>query len=132
MNILSYVLKDSEKVSSVTNYLSKNSYIPKKKKVKLSKLVDLSVIEKEILFTLKSISDLTKFKILLLLQRQKLVSVKDIADILKLSPSAISHALSDLKMLNLVNFTRCGKQRCYYLSKNKKGKEIIKFLNKIL
>ncbi len=108
------------------------SAVSKGKKRRLTKLINLTEEEKDILYALKSLSDLTKFKILLLLQKQKLVSVKDIAEILKISPSATSHALADLKMLDLVECERCGKQRCYSLSKSKKGKKIIKFLDKIL
>ena len=69
---------------------------------------------------LKTLSDPTKLSIYLLLHRVDEIPVTDIGLILDLSQSAVSHALSDLKKLSLVESNRCGQLICYSLKKQTK------------
>ena len=73
--------------------------------------------QQDLLLLLKNLSDPTKLKIYLLLSEVKEMAVTDIVNILGSSQSAISHALSDLKKLNLVECHRCGQLICYSLTK---------------
>lgn len=66
---------------------------------------------------LKNLSDSTKLSIYLLLHKVDEISVTDICLILDLSQSSVSHALSDLKKLDLVKCNRCGQLKCYSLKK---------------
>lgn len=66
---------------------------------------------------LKTLSDSTKLSIYLLLLKVAEIPVTDIGLILSLSQSTVSHALSDLKKLDLVECSRCGQLICYSLKK---------------
>ncbi len=69
---------------------------------------------------LKTFSDPTKLSIYLLLHKVDEIPVTDIGLILDLNRSAVSHALSDLKKLDLVECGRCGQLMCYSLKKQSK------------
>ena len=69
---------------------------------------------------LKTLSDPTKLSIYLLLHKVDEIPVTDMGLILDLSQSSVSHALSDLKKLNLVECSRCGQLMCYSLKKQPK------------
>jgi len=69
---------------------------------------------------LKNLSDSTKLSIYLLLNKIDEIPVIDICYILDLSQSAVSHALSDLKKLDIVECNRCGKLICYSLKRQPK------------
>lgn len=71
----------------------------------------------DFILILKNLSDPTKLSIYLLLHKIDEIPVTDIGLILNLSQSAVSHALSDLKKLDLVECNRCGQLMCYSLKK---------------
>lgn len=81
---------------------------------------------------IKNLSDPTKLKIYLLLHKVREISVTDISKILKLNQPAISHALSDLKNLRVIDARRCGQCICYFLKKRKHSNGWRKFLNRII
>jgi len=62
--------------------------------------------------------DPTRLKICYLLCRHKELSVGEIADVLGVSISAVSHALTRLKSLEMVSSRRSRKQVFYALAKN--------------
>jgi DNA-binding transcriptional ArsR family regulator len=74
----------------------------------------------DILTILKNLSDPTKLSIYLLLHKVDEIPVTDIVHVLGVSQSAVSHALSDLKKLDLVECARCGQLMCYRLKKQPK------------
>ncbi len=71
---------------------------------------------------LKELSDPTKRAIYFLLHNVDELPVMDICQILGVSQSAASHALSDLKKLGLVASNRCGKLVCYSLKAQQKSR----------
>ena len=72
------------------------------------------------ILVLRALSDPTKLNIYLLLHKVDEIPVTDICHVLDLSQSAVSHALSDLKKLDLVESNRCGQLICYSLKKQPK------------
>ena len=64
--------------------------------------------------TFKALGDLTRTKVIFLLSQAEL-SVGDVAQILSLSPSAVSHQLRLLRNLRLVKVRREGKSSLYSL-----------------
>ncbi|MBI2337569.1 winged helix-turn-helix transcriptional regulator [Candidatus Daviesbacteria bacterium] len=105
-------------------------YLTDSKFLSLQKKIKLSDEEEELLRIVRNLSDPTKLKIYLLLTKIKSMPVTDIAQILGLSQSAISHALTDLKNLGLVENYRCGQLICYCLNKTWKKKRLSSFLEK--
>lgn len=95
----------------------------------LKTAVHLSKNDETLLTIIKSLSDPTKYKIYLLLQQVEEIPVSDMAKILNLSQSSISHALSDLKLLGIVEAHKCGKLICYSLKNSKKTSRLKQFLN---
>lgn len=87
----------------------------------LSTKTDSEISEKN-LEVIKNLSDPTKLKIYLLLTQVAEIPVTDIKHILGLSQSAVSHALSDLRKIGLVEARRCGQLICYSLKRDKSGK----------
>lgn len=81
---------------------------------------------KEIIITGQVLSDPTRVKILILLQKKGEICVTDIANIIGVSISAISHQLSQLEKLNLTRSVKMGKTVCYY--PDKKITQILKQL----
>lgn len=79
--------------------------------------------DEEALIILKNLSDPTKFCIYMLLHEVDEIPVTDIVTILNLTQSSVSHALSDLKKLGLVESNRCGQLVCYSLKKQPKKRE---------
>jgi DNA-binding transcriptional ArsR family regulator len=71
----------------------------------------------------KALSDPTRVKILHLLMQEE-CSVGHIAEVLKMSPSAVSHQLTSLKGVKLVKFRR-EKQTFYYSIEDEHGIEIL-------
>jgi len=65
----------------------------------------------------KALSDPTKLRVYLLLKQITEIAVSDIAEIIGVSQSAVSHALSELKKLKFVSSKRCGKLMCYSVEK---------------
>lgn len=96
-------------------------YFSDSKLLTLQTVVNFSAEEEERLRINRNLSDPTKLKIYLLLQQVEEIPVSDLTQILRLSQSAVSHALADLKALGLVEAHRCGQLTCYSL-KNKKSK----------
>ena len=87
---------------------------------------------KDIVLILKNLSDPTKLSIYLLLHKVEEIPVTDICHILDLNPSTVSHALSDLKKLDLVEYSRCGQLMCYSLKKQpKKRASLLSIFKKI-
>lgn len=95
---------------------------------------NLEIVDKQgdIALILKNLSDPTKLSIFLLLHRVDEIPVTDIVHVLDSSQSTISHALSDLKKLGLVECHRCGQLVCYSLKKqSKKRNDVLIFLEKL-
>lgn len=105
-------------------------YVTDSKISSLQKTVSFSVEEEELVRIIRNLSDPTKLKIYLLLHKVEEISVTDLTQILGLSQSAISHALSDLKNLGLVECRRCGQLICYFLSNGKKKAKFLNFFDK--
>lgn len=64
----------------------------------------------------KALCDETRLKLIWALDQSSEMCVNDIADALGMSPSAISHSLSTLKIANLVTPRRQGKEIFYSLA----------------
>ncbi|MBI2012240.1 winged helix-turn-helix transcriptional regulator [Candidatus Daviesbacteria bacterium] len=105
-------------------------YISDAKVVSLQKSINFSGDEEELLQIIKNLSDPTKLKIYLLLHKVEEIPVTDITNILLVSQSAVSHALSDLKNLGLVESHRCGQLICYSLSNGKKKSKFLNFFER--
>ncbi|MBI2596012.1 winged helix-turn-helix transcriptional regulator [Candidatus Daviesbacteria bacterium] len=105
-------------------------YLTDTRVLSLQKRLQLSVEEEELLRIIRNLSDPTKLKIYLLLTKVKAIPVTDITQVLGLSQSAVSHALSDLKNLGLVESYRCGQLICYSLSNGKKKHKLLSFLER--
>lgn len=86
--------------------------------------------EDELVRIVRNLSDPTKLKIYLLLTKVKAMPVTDIAQILDISQSAVSHALTDLKNLGLVESYRCGQLICYSLNKAWRKNKLLSFLER--
>lgn len=98
----------------------------------LQKNISFSAEEDELIRIIRNLSDPTKLKIYLLLHKVEEISVTDLTQILGLTQSAISHALSDLKNLELVDCHRCGKLICYSLKRESRKKSFLSFLKQVL
>ncbi|MBI2600431.1 winged helix-turn-helix transcriptional regulator [Candidatus Daviesbacteria bacterium] len=95
-------------------------YITNSKVISLQKTISFSPEEEEWVRIIRNLSDPTKLKIYLILTKVKEIPVADLTQVLNVSQSAISHALSDLKNLGLVECHRCGQLICYSLSNSNK------------
>lgn len=102
-------------------------YITDLAMLSLQKIIKFSNEEDALLRIVRNLSDPTKLKIYLLLTKVKSLPVTDIARILELSQSSISHALSDLKNIEIVESYRCGQLICYSLSNNRKKNKFLGF-----
>lgn len=88
-------------------------------------------LHQDMMAILKALSDPTKLNIYLLLHRVDEIPVTDIGYILNMNQSTVSHALADLKKLDLVDCSRCGQLMCYSLKKQtKKRLSFLKFFEK--
>lgn len=105
-------------------------YLTDSKFISLQKKTKLSIEEEDLLRIIRNLSDPTKLKIYLLLTKVKAMPVTDITQILDISQSAVSHALSDLKNLGLVESYRCGQLICYSLSNGKKKNRLLSFFER--
>ncbi len=105
-------------------------YISDLKLLSLQKNISFSTEEDELVRIIRSLSDYTKLKIFLLLHHVEEISVTDLTHLLSLSQSAISHALTDLKNLGLVESHRCGQLICYSLSNTKKKNKFLNFFER--
>ena len=97
----------------------------------LKEVIEISKEEAHSLKVMRSLSDPTKFKIFLSLYRVRELSVGDLSALLKLSQSAVSHALADLKMLGVVDCRRCGQLKCYTLTSDSRTLSFQRFLNRV-
>lgn len=105
-------------------------YVTNSKISSLQKTVSFSAEEEELVRIIRNLSDPTKLKIYLILHKVEEIPVADLTQILGLSQSAISHALSDLKNLGLVECHRCGQLICYSLLNGKRGNKFLSFFDK--
>ncbi|OGP59078.1 MAG: hypothetical protein A2V67_07980 [Deltaproteobacteria bacterium RBG_13_61_14] len=80
----------------------------------LKKKMKPEPVLRELSETFKALGDLTRTRIIFLLSQAEL-SVGDVAQILVLSPSAVSHQLRLLRNLHLVKVRRQGKTSFYCL-----------------
>lgn len=94
--------------------------------------VELSEADGELLNIIKALSDPTRYKIYLLLKQVKEISVSDISRILNLSQSSISHALSDLKILGIIEAHKCSKLICYSLKESKNTNKFKRFIDRFI
>lgn len=81
---------------------------------------------------IKNLSDPTKLKIYLLLHKVGEMAVSDITIILGISQSTVSHALTDLKNVGIVESHRCGQLICYSLTQVFKNNPKLRFLDRFL
>lgn len=105
-------------------------YLTDSKILALQKVVNFSIEEEELVRIIRTLSDPTKLRIYLLLHKVEEIPVTDLTQILGLSQSAVSHALSDLKNLGLVESKRCGQLICYSLSNFLKKSKLLSFFNR--
>lgn len=105
-------------------------YLTNSKILSLQTKTYLSKEKEELVRIIRNLSDPTKLKIYLLLTKVKAMPVTDITQILGLSQSAVSHALSDLKNLGLVKNYRCGQLICYSLNRTWRKNKLLSFLEK--
>ena len=75
------------------------------------------------------VGDLTKMKICWLLCHHKELSVSEIAEILKVSPSLVSHALRRLQKMEMVLKRRDGKRNMYQFSDKTFKKFLLTLVN---
>lgn len=118
--------------SYIENHKFHSHFLTNFKILSLQKRINLSKEEENLARIIKNLSDPTKLKIYLLLNKVPEISVNDITEILGLNQSTISHALSDLKNLGIIDAKRCGQCICYFLKKSKSLTSWKKFLNKII
>lgn len=107
-------------------------YITDSKLLSLQKNISFSTDEDELVRIIRNLSDPTKLKIYLLLHKVEEISVTDLTQILNLSQSAVSHALSDLKNIGLIESHRCGQLICYSLKKLKKQNKFLHFFDRFM
>lgn len=88
--------------------------------------------EDELVRIVRNLSDPTKLRIYSLLHKVEEISVTDLTQILVLTQSGVSHALSDLKNLGLVDSHRCGQLICYSLSSGKKKNKFLNLFKRFL
>ena len=102
---------------------------------------DFKVIEEKIIQTagygkvlsiLKCLANPTKLKIYLLLGEVEAIPVTDIVNVLDVSQSTVSHALSKLKEVGVVESYRCGKLICYSLTESKLNKKLNELLKELV
>lgn len=108
--------------SYISTHKGHPHYVTNLKIMSLRKVTELSWEEENLLRIARNLSDPTKLKIYLLLEEVKEIAVSDFVYVLGISQSAISHALSDLKNLGLVESHRCGQLICYSLASDKEKK----------
>ncbi len=80
----------------------------------IEKMPDEDVFSKSATF-FKALSDPTRTKIIWALDQAELC-VCDLAQLLKITPSAVSHQLSGLRKDNMVKFRKAGKEVFYALA----------------
>ena len=100
---------------------------PNQVKTLRSKLKE-QIHDKKLVATAKALSDPTKLTIYLLLKKIPEVSVGDISKVTNISQSAVSHALADLKKLDIIKSRRCGQLICYSLNNTE---ETNRYLSKL-
>lgn len=116
--------------SYINRHKGHPEYLTDKQIQSLMRKVTLSNEDTKLILIIKHLSDPTKFKIYLLLDNVQEIPVTDITNILGLSQSSVSHALSDLKNLGLVESHRCGQLICYSLIKNTHTNRFLQFITK--
>lgn len=104
-------------------------YLTDSKILSLQTKTYFSKEEDELVRVIRNLSDPTKLKIYLLLHKVEEISVTDLTQILGLTQSAVSHALSHLKNLGLIECHRCGQLICYFLINGKRKNKFLKFFN---
>lgn len=114
--------------SYINGHQNHPHYLTSQQILGLEKKVKISVQDERLVRIVKSLLDPTKLKIYLLLQLVKEISVSDLTYVLDLSQTTASHALADLKNLQLIDCHRCGKLVCYFVKKQKNNQKIAKFL----
>ncbi|MBI2018584.1 winged helix-turn-helix transcriptional regulator [Candidatus Daviesbacteria bacterium] len=105
-------------------------YLTDSKILSLQKSINFSLEEEKLVRVIRHLSDTTKLKIYLLLHKVEEISVTDLTQVLGLSQSAVSHALSDLKNLGLVESYRCGQLICYSLKLGTRKRKLLSFLER--
>lgn len=106
-------------------------YLTDSQLLSLKKNADLSHEEKKSLRMMKYLSDPTKLNIYALLHKVEELPVTDISLVLGVSQSAVSHALSDLKDVGLVEAHRCGQLICYALANDTTGDRMVAFFRRL-
>lgn len=105
-------------------------YLTDSKVLSLQKKVSFSAEEEKLVRIVRHLSDPTKLRIYMLMHKVEEISVTDLTQILGLTQSAVSHALSDLKNLGVIECHRCGQLICYSLSNGKKKNKFLNFFDK--
>lgn len=105
------------KRSYISGHAGTQPYIPTKVVVSLKNIPTTVAKNTDALVVFKAFSDTTKLSVFLLLRSVEELPVSDIATILELPQPTVSHALAQLKRLDIVTFRRCGQLRCYAVQK---------------
>lgn len=105
-------------------------YLTDSKVSLLQKSTNLSKQEEQLIRVIRNLSDPTKTRIYCLLHKVEEISVTDLTLVLGLTQSAVSHALSNLKTLGLVEAHRCGQLICYSLALPSNEPKFFKLLEK--
>lgn len=120
-------LEHMSKYSNISNRSQSTSspntddaiYLSAQQVTKLQQSLSLNSETETRLTVLKALTDPTKWRIYQLLSQVEELPVSDIAQVLSMSQSAVSHALSDLKQLEILTCHRCGQLVCYSLNRTK-------------
>lgn len=81
---------------------------------------------------IKCLGDPTCLKILHVLSKEKILCPSDLSSILNVSMPAISHQLSRLKQMGILENKRMGQMICYSFENTKRAKLIKKLVNELI
>ncbi len=80
----------------------------------------------------KCLGDPNCLKILYILSTEKYVCPSDFSEILDVSMPAISHQLSRLKQMEIVDTVRHGQKICYFMTETRESKLIAKVVKTLI
>lgn len=81
---------------------------------------------------IKCLGDPTCLKILHVLSKEKILCPSDLSSILNVSMPAISHQMSRLKQMGILENNRMGQMICYSFANTYESKLIKKLVNKLI
>jgi len=99
---------------------------------KLRETIPMGRTDEELMHIVRNLCDETKLKIYVILHHVPEISVADLTEVVRSSQSVVSHALSDLRKIGLVDSCRCGKLVCYRLAERKGKSSTLRVLKKFI